>query len=97
MGSVTIKVRRAAALGPKGPTGTPGHGGQREGETMEGEEEEEGGEGSPHGRGEYKEGLENVRIAYIRNCEGSESRRNNGINPQHWIRLSGQVRLGVRK
>jgi len=39
MVSVTIKVRRAAALGPKRPTGTPGHGGQREGETMEGEEE----------------------------------------------------------
>jgi hypothetical protein len=55
------------------------------------------GRGQPHGRGEYKEGLENVRIAYIRNCEGSESRRNNGINPQHWIRLSGQVRLDVRK
>jgi len=52
MGSVTIKVRRAAVLGPKGPTGTPGHGGQREGETMEGEEEEEGGEGSAGGMGD---------------------------------------------
>lgn len=51
MVSVTIKVRRAAALGPKGPTGTPGHGGQREGETMEGGEEE-GGEGSVGGMGD---------------------------------------------
>jgi len=50
MVSVTIKVRRAAALGPKRPTGTPGHGGQRVGETMEGEEEI--GEGSAGGMGD---------------------------------------------